>query len=105
MAPRRAAQRRRPLRKQHPETLNFSSAPQNEREWIVFRAGVHEGVDKALAYLREKGDEFKTRALCSGVELSTPSAVQTSAAHPDWTQTSAAVVKAFQPQLKRRRTS
>jgi len=108
MALRQAAPRPTPRERPRREPLNFSSAPRTEREWIVYRAGVREGIERAQADARAKAEQFMTRFDTSGVELSTPSAaaaVQTSASHPDWMQASAAAVKAFKPQLKRRRTA
>lgn len=55
-------------------TLNYSSAPKTEREWVVFRAGVLEGVELAQEHAAQSASNFKTRTQCSGVALSTPSA-------------------------------
>lgn len=109
MAPRSEARRQRPPTKHRHEQLNLSSAPVTEREWVVFRAGVLEGVERAQADARLRAEQFFFRAHLNGVEFSTPSAaaaVQTSAApHAQEMRTHVAGVKAFRPQLKRRRSA
>jgi hypothetical protein len=51
-----------------------SSLPRTKREWIVYRAGVREGIERAHANAHAKADEFLRRFDCNGVELSVPSA-------------------------------
>jgi hypothetical protein len=48
--------------------------PRTAREWVVYRAGIREGIELAQRDAREKADQFMTRALCGGVEFAVPSA-------------------------------
>lgn len=80
MAHRRGPQRPSPLQPDdQPGKLNGRTArkvaPQSEREWRIFRSGVLEGVELAHRDAHEKAGSFLLRIQCSGVELSTPSAV------------------------------
>lgn len=75
------------------------SAPRSKREWIVFRAGVREGIELAHADAHVRAEQFLNRFDVNGVELSTPSAAD--AADRSRVKTPAE----FTPQLKRKKTA
>lgn len=72
------------------------SAPRSRREWVVYRAGVREGIELAHADAHAKADDFLRRFNCNGVGLSTPSAA-------DAERSRVSTPAEFTPQLKRRR--